>query len=72
MLVKLFADRQLAVEEQVLSYLMLRMPRSLEAARSLVAELDGLALAEGVPVTRPLAARVLQRRMGPEALPEEA
>ena len=45
-LVKLFADRQLAVEEPVVSYLMLRMPRSLEAARALVAEIDRLALVE--------------------------
>lgn len=70
-LVKLFADRQLAVEEQVLSYLMLRMPRSLEAARRLVAETDRLALAEKLPVTRSLAARVLQQLTEPGLFPEE-
>jgi chromosomal replication initiation ATPase DnaA len=58
-LVKLIADRQLAIDEQVISYLMLRMPRSLDAARHLVAEMDRLALEEKSPVTRHLAGRVL-------------
>jgi chromosomal replication initiation ATPase DnaA len=70
-LVKLFADRQLAVEETVVSYLMLRMPRSLEAARALVAEIDRLALVEQTAVTRGLAARVLQRMTEPGMFPEE-
>ena len=70
-LVKLFADRQLAVEEQVVSYLMLRMPRSLEAARALVAEIDRLALIEKAAVTRGLAGRVLQRMTEPGLFPEE-
>jgi len=70
-LVKLFADRQLAVEEPVVSYLMLRMPRSLEAARAMVAEIDRLALVEQSPVTRALAARVLQRMTEPGMFPEE-
>ena len=59
-MVKLFADRQLTVDESVISYLMLRMPRSLEAVRALVAGIDRLALTEKVPVSRGLAARVLQ------------
>ena len=70
-LVKLFADRQLAVEEPVVSYLMLRMPRSLEAARALVAEIDKLALVEQAAVTRGLASRVLQRLTEPGMFPEE-
>ena len=70
-LVKLFADRQLAVEEPVVSYLMLRMPRSLEAARALVAEIDRLALVEQAAVTRGLASRVLQRLTEPGMFPEE-
>jgi chromosomal replication initiation ATPase DnaA len=70
-MVKLFADRQLAVEEPVVSYLMLRMPRSLDAARALVAEIDRLALVEQAPVTRGLAARVLQRMTEPGMFPEE-
>lgn len=64
-LVKHFADRQIAVDEAVISYLMLRMPRSLEAARSVVAGLDALALAEKSAVTRALAARVLQQMTEP-------
>jgi chromosomal replication initiation ATPase DnaA len=70
-LVKLFADRQLGVEESIVSYLMLRMPRSLEAARALVAEIDRLALIEKAPVTRGLAARVLQQMTEPGMFPDE-
>jgi chromosomal replication initiation ATPase DnaA len=70
-LVKLFADRQIAVEEPVVSYLMLRMPRSLDAARALVADIDRLALVEKAPVTRGLAARVLQRITEPGMFPDE-
>jgi chromosomal replication initiation ATPase DnaA len=70
-LVKHFADRQIAVEEPVISYLMLRMPRSLDAARAIVAELDALALAEKSAVTRALAARVLQQMTEPGLFPDE-
>ncbi len=70
-LVKHFADRQLSVEEPVISYLMLRMPRSLDAARALVSELDRLALADQTAVTRSLAARVLQQMTEPGLFPEE-
>lgn len=70
-LVKHFSDRQLAIEEPVISYLMLRMPRSLEAARSVVAELDRLALAEKTAITRALAARVLQQMAEPGLFPED-
>lgn len=70
-LVKHFADRQIAVEEPVISYLMLRMPRSLDAARAVVADLDALALAEKSAVTRALAARVLQQMTEPGLFPDE-
>ncbi len=70
-LVKLFADRQLAVEESVISYLLLRMPRSLEAARTLVAGIDRQALEEKAEVTRGLAARVLSAIDAPELFPED-
>ena len=43
-LVKLFADRQLHVEPEVLNYVLLRMERSFDAARALVARVDQLAL----------------------------
>jgi len=58
-LVKLFADRQLLVDRIVIDYMLVRMPRSFEAARSLVARLDRQALAEGRPITRQLAGRVM-------------
>lgn len=58
-LIKLFADRQLAVAPNLIPYLVARMPRSVGAARELVAALDAAALAEGRPVTRALAAGLL-------------
>jgi chromosomal replication initiation ATPase DnaA len=58
-LVKLFADRQIAVAPRLIAYLASRMDRSFAAARDLVARLDAAALAEGRPVTRALAATLL-------------
>jgi chromosomal replication initiation ATPase DnaA len=58
-LVKLFADRQVAVPANLIPYLVARMPRSIGAARGLVAALDATALARGRPITRSLAARLL-------------
>ncbi len=60
LLVKLCRDRQLAVGEEVLRYLLARMERSFAAARGLVAALDRASLAEGRAVTVPLARRVLE------------
>jgi chromosomal replication initiation ATPase DnaA len=59
LLVKLFADRQLAVGEEVVAYLALHLERSFAAAQGAVAALDAAALAERRPVTVPLARRVL-------------
>ncbi len=59
-LVKLFADRQLSVDPQVIAFLLVRMERSLEAARRLVAEIDKLALAMHRGVTRAIAAQALE------------
>jgi chromosomal replication initiation ATPase DnaA len=58
-LVKLFADRQLAVDRTVIDYIVVRMERSLAAANVVVEALDRAALAEGKGVTRALAAAVL-------------
>ena len=58
-LVKLFADRQLAVGAEVLAYLVPRLERSFEAAVRIVAALDRAALAAHRPVTVPLAREVL-------------
>jgi chromosomal replication initiation ATPase DnaA len=60
-LIKLFADRQVAVDGGVVDYIALRMERSLEGANAIVADLDREALAAGVPVTRRLAALSLAR-----------
>jgi chromosomal replication initiation ATPase DnaA len=59
-LVKLFADRQLAVDPQVIAYLLLRMERSMEAARRVVAEVDRQALMLKRGVTRAVAAAALE------------
>jgi chromosomal replication initiation ATPase DnaA len=58
-LVKLFADRQIAVDEAVISYLLARIPRAPAAARALVAEIDRRALEEKAEVTRNFVASVL-------------
>ncbi len=70
-LVKLFADRQLAVGEPLVSFLLTRIPRSLDAARLLVAEIDRRALEERAEVTRPFAARVLATFTAPGLFGEE-
>ena len=59
-LVKLFADRQLAAPPSTIAYLTPRMERSLAAAARIVAEIDRIALAEKREVGRRLAARVLE------------
>lgn len=59
-LVKLFADRQLEVEPHVVSYVALRIERSLAAANAVVTEIDRRALERHRNVTRALAAEVLQ------------
>lgn len=64
-LVKLFADRQVAVPASLIPYLISRMPRSIGAARALVASLDARALAARRPISRKLAGEALDR-LGPE------
>lgn len=59
-LVKLFADRQIAVDEDVIAYLLPRMERSLGSARELVARIDAAALAAGRPATRAFVAALLR------------
>jgi len=60
LIVKLCADRQLAVDENVVSYVTSRIERSYAAARQAVELLDGEALRLGRPVTRALAAELLR------------
>jgi chromosomal replication initiation ATPase DnaA len=59
-LVKLFADRQLAVDDSLVGYLATRLERSFAAARAAVGTLDREALRRKRPVTRALAAEVLK------------
>ncbi len=60
-LLKLFADRQLAVPPPVIDYLITRMERSFDGAQRLVAVLDRAALAEQRSITRALATAVLDK-----------
>ena len=60
LIVKFCADRQLAVDETVVSYLATRIERSYAAARQAVELLDAEALRLGRPVTRALAAELLR------------
>jgi chromosomal replication initiation ATPase DnaA len=60
LIVKFCADRQMAVDETVVSYLASRIERSFAAARRAVELLDTEALRLGRPVTRALAAELLR------------
>ena len=61
-MVKLFADRQLAVDEGLIGYLTTRIERSFAAARAIVAELDREALRQKREVNKVLAAELLRDR----------
>ena len=60
LIVKFCADRQLPVDESVVSYLATRLERSYAAVRQTVELLDTEALRLGRPVTRALAAELLR------------
>jgi chromosomal replication initiation ATPase DnaA len=59
-IVKLAADRQLALDEGVVSYLSTHIERSFAAARAAVIALDNEALRRGRPPTRALAAEMFR------------
>ena len=61
LLVKLFADRQLAVAPEVVTYLTKRVERSFETLRRLVGLLDRESLARHRAVTLPLAREIVER-----------
>ncbi|TMJ27251.1 MAG: hypothetical protein E6G96_13280 [Alphaproteobacteria bacterium] len=63
-LVKLFADRQIAVEESLVSYVLTRIERSFAAARKVVQQLDAEAMRRKRALTRALAAEILRERGG--------
>ncbi|MEX1083943.1 MAG: chromosomal replication initiator DnaA [Xanthobacteraceae bacterium] len=58
--VKLCADRQLAVDESVIGYLVKHIERSFAAARAAVARLDREALQQKRPISRALAAELFR------------
>lgn len=60
LIVKFCADRQLSIDESVVSYIASRIERSFAAARQTVELLDSEALRLGRPVTRALAAELLR------------
>jgi chromosomal replication initiation ATPase DnaA len=59
-LVKLFADRQLDVDESLIGYVATRIERSFAAARAAVIRLDQEAMVRQRPLTRTLAAEILR------------
>jgi chromosomal replication initiation ATPase DnaA len=59
-IVKLFTDRQLALDESVIAYMITRIERSVAAARAAVSLLDREALRQQRPITRALAADVFR------------
>ncbi len=60
LIVKLAADRQLAVDEPLVTYLATRIERSFASARAAIARLDEEALRQHRPVTRALAAELFR------------
>ena len=65
-LVKHFADRQLAIDPKVLDFLALRIERSLAAAADVVAAIDRAALGSGRKISRQLVAEVLGTEVSSE------
>lgn len=62
-MLKQFADRQLNVDPEVLTFLLARMERSFEAVGKLVAAIDEAALIEKRTITIPFAKKVLGQLM---------
>lgn len=60
LIVKQFADRQLGVDQDVLTYMLARMDRSFAGVRDLIKAIDEAALAQKRAITIPLVRRVLE------------
>lgn len=60
LIVKQFADRQVGVDQEVLTYMLARMDRSFAGVRDLVRAIDEAALAQKRAITIPLVRRVLE------------
>ena len=61
-LIKQFSDRQIMVDETIISYMVARMERSARAARELVAEIDNEALRQKANITRPFVSAIMNRQ----------
>jgi chromosomal replication initiation ATPase DnaA len=66
-LLKLFTDRQLKLDDKVVPFLVTRLSRSLAAVVRAVAALDAAALERRAPVTVKLAAEILRLEEEPES-----
>ena len=74
LLARLLADRQLRLPPALQAWLLTRLPRTPAAIRDAVVQLDAAAFAQGRPITRPMAAQVLNLYdvcvdIAPDALP---
>jgi chromosomal replication initiation ATPase DnaA len=58
-IMKLFADRQIMPQPELVSYLVPRLERSFAAAAEMVARIDAAALASGQKINRTLARQLL-------------
>lgn len=70
-LVKLFADRQIIVDEALIGFVLARMPRAFEAAQILVAEVDRQALTAKSEITRPFVSKIMGEVFVPELFNQE-
>ena len=61
LIVKQFADRQLSVDPDVLTYMLARMDRSFRAVRNLILAIDEQAMAQKRAITVPLVRGVLDK-----------
>lgn len=68
-LIKLFADRQLNVNNDIVRYILPRMERSFAAARDIVAKADKKALADKQKISIPLLRKVLADMQSDEPMP---
>ena len=67
-LLKLFADRQILIDEDVVSYAARHCEQSLDAVNRFVSTVDEAALATGRRITRPLASATLARLQADEPI----
>ncbi|KQW30961.1 hypothetical protein ASE36_01300 [Rhizobium sp. Root274] len=67
LIMKLFADRQLYIDDKIVGYIVKRMERSFTAAQQVVDRLDKVALARRTRISRNLAAEVLETLEQPQS-----